>query len=273
MTYALPPDEFELDGPLPLKAALFALPVIIHNQLSEERFPADPALPGYELILGGLAKSLEGDDGAQDVMVLDRLMSPSWLANACARGNEVDAATRLVLGHYRESMDLCFDLNSLIEDTGIQQSKSLLGFIVGAVFRRDEDPTPLTLVDPQLWETNPLRHTIERAISVGPLLLRHQVMPPLPADEALIAGFEGLCGRYMAWMDSEPHVTASFTGRSIVTLDVRCSERQHEFVLDVTTMPTHRIERLLNRLEKMRTKRSHLGFAQPMDVTGRPVCH
>jgi hypothetical protein len=252
MFKALPLDEFPIEGPLPIKAALFALPVIIHPQLRAEHFPAAPLLPAYEVIVDGLAQEMAGEDGAQGVMILDRLMSPSWLAKACSDGNEMDTATKLVLGHYMEAEDPHFTLENYVSDQGIEGAKDVLGFIVGALYRQDEDPTPLALLNAQRWTTSALRHRIEAGISVGPVVLRHQVLAPAAADEALICGFEGLCRMYLQWQGAGARVNADFTVNGAVRLDVHTGLVHHEFFLDVATMPPARVERLLARLQGLR---------------------
>lgn len=253
----LPLDEFAVIGPVPAKAALIALPVLIHPQLSHELFPSDPILPRFDMVFDALLSSVSYDN-SQSLVLLDRIVSPSWLAGACVGGADVETASKLVAGHCLERDDPLFTLEDWIVDDGIVRSKNFMGFIAGAIYRQEEDPDPLTLPEPDRWYDSSARRGVEAGLRIGSTLLRHRVLAPAAADEALMNGFEGLCRMYCELHGEGSRVDADFLGRRQVQVTVHCGGARTDFAIDLSTLPERRVEQLLLRLEPLRADARYL---------------
>lgn len=244
----LPLEEFAVTGPVPAKAALIAAPVLMHPQLANENFPADPILPKFDQVFGAI-HAMVSNDCSQSLVLLDRIVSPSWLANACVGSADLETASKLVAGHCLERDDPFFTLEDWIVDDGITRSKHIIGFIAGAIYRQEEDPNPLVLPDAGAWPRSAARHDVEAGLGIGTSLLRHRVLAPCAADEALMNGFEGLCRMYMEMHGCGSRVDADFLGRNQVLITVHCgTAARTEFVIDLSTLPERRVEQLLRRL-------------------------
>jgi len=246
----LPLDEFAVTGPVPAKAALIAAPVLMHPQLANEHFPADPLLPRYDKVFDALLSAISRNC-TQSLVILDRIVSPSWIAGACFGGSDVETASKLVAGHCLERDDPFFTLEDWIVDDGISRSKSIIGFIAGAIYRQEEDPEALVLPDPFTWNSSTARRSVEASLCMGSSLLRHRVLAPCAADEALMNGFEGLCRMYLEFHGHGSRVDADFLGANQVLITVHCGPARTEFVIDLSTLPERRVELLLRRLSPL----------------------
>lgn len=235
-------------GPVPAKAALIAVPVLIHPQMAQEHFPADPLLPGFERIYNALDEAMGEVAPEQSLVVLDRLISPAWLAKAALKDNELQTASMLVTGHCLEAEDPFFTLENWIVDDGIEASKSVLGFIVGAIYRQEEDPNPVVMLACDAWDGSGYRREIEAALSVGPSLLRHQVLAPAGAEQALMSGFEGLCRMHLQFHGAGASVHTDLRRDGLVVLEIGSGAACRQFLLDPAAMPMHRVETLLRRI-------------------------
>lgn len=243
--------EFSVMGSWPAKAALIAAPVVVHPQIAGEHFPADPILPSFDRVYDAFCDSMSEVAPDQGLVLLTQLMSPAWLAKACSKDHEMKIASLLVEGHCREKEDPFFILESWISDGAIEESKGTLGFIVGAVYRQEEDPRQVVIPSAQAWESSRYRREVESALSVGPTLLRHEVLAPVAAEDALLNGFEGLCRMYTRFNDAAAHVDVDFRPDGCVQLDVRAGPSQMQIALDPAAMPAARVEALLRRLQPM----------------------
>lgn len=246
----LPLDEFAVTGPVPAKAALIAAPVLMHPQLAKDHFPSDPILPKFDRIFEALLSSINRNC-TQSLVILDRLVSPSWVASACIGGADVETASKLVAGHCLERNDPFFTLEDWIVDEGIHRSKHIIGFIAGAIYRQEEDPEALILPNPQSWNSSSACRSVESALCMGSTLLRNRVLAPCAADEALMNGFEGLCRMYLELHGQGSRVDADFLGRNQVLITVHRGTVRTEFIVDLSTLPERRVEQLLQRLSAM----------------------
>lgn len=246
--------ETPIYGPVPAKATLFALPVIIHPQLAREDFPADPLLPRFEVVQGALKPLLDGEDNGQSFLVLDRVVSPSFLARALK--DELGLASLLVCGHVHEQEDPCFILENQVADwicdAAIERSKHMLVFVVGAVYRQEEDPAPLTLPHPTYWSNCSPRRQIEAHLSRGPSLLRNSVLVPSAIGDALLNGFEALCRMYVDMHGGDARVDAEFDRAGGLVLHVRAGSVSTEIAFSADSLPVAYVEQLLGRLDQMR---------------------
>lgn len=244
-------DDRLVFGPVPAKASLFALPVLIHPQLAGESFPTSPVLPHFAHIHNELARMLDGDDEQQSYVVLDRLVSPSFLSSTLA--NNVDQMTStLVNGHVLEQEDPYFQLEDWITDNGIHNSKRVIGFIAGAIYRRDEDPNDLSLLTPYVWSQSAQKKRIESLLSQGSSMLVHQVLAPSSFEEALFTGFEGLCRMYLNFHGENAHVDADFKPDGSIILSIHADHGVTEFEIGTGTLDMPRVEELLMRLNSIR---------------------
>jgi hypothetical protein len=184
-------------------------------------------------------------------VLLDRIVSPSFLASVLD-GNELKMTSLVVCGHVLEQEDPLFTLENWISDEGIEASKGVIGFLVGAVYRQEEDPTPITLIDHADWMASAQRKRIEAALSRGPSLLRHQVLAPCGIEDALFNGFEGLCRMYVDFHGGDARVDADFAGPDRVVLNVQAGRARTEFELGPNTLSSERVEHLLQTLNGLR---------------------
>lgn len=260
-------------GPVPAKATLFAVPVVIHPQLAREDFPACPVLPNFQAVNDLLGQVLGGPTDEQSYVVLDRLVSPSFLASIL-QGNQQQMATMLVCGHQLEQEDPFFLVEQWIRDDGIESTKGVLGFLAGAVYRQEEDPTPIELMEASTWHSSSQRHGLETLLSRGPLLLRNEVLAPTGIEDALMNGFEGLCRMYLGLHGGDARADADFGASGRLQLNVNAGSRT-EFELGPGTMSPDRVEQLLKRLHAYRSNPSRLAEdatpRQPED--GTPLLH
>lgn len=244
-------DDRLVIGPVPAKASLFALPVLIHPQLAGQSFPSSPVLPHFSLVHKELARMLDGEDEQQSYVVLDRMVSPSFLSSTLA--NNIDQMTStLVNGHVLEQEDPYFQLEDWITDNGIHKSKHVLGFIAGAIYRRDEDPNDLSLLTPQVWSQSIQKKHIESLLSQGSSMLVHQVLAPSSFEEALFTGFEGLCRMYLNFHGEDACVDADLKQDGSIVLAVRAGHALTEIDIGTGTLEMPRVEELLQRLNKLR---------------------
>jgi hypothetical protein len=188
--------EFQLAAQMPTKAALFAVPVIIHPQLARQSFSGCALLPHFKAVHDSLGEILEGPDGAQSWVLLDRIVSPTFIAQILS-GNEEEAAMALVAGHLRELEDPFFTLEEYLHDPWIDESKHVIGFMAGAMYRQDEDPNPIEMRCDSRWHASAQRRVVEALISEKHPILRHLVLEPAPLRQALASGFEGLARMYL----------------------------------------------------------------------------
>lgn len=265
----LPLDEFAVTGPVPVKAALIAAPVLMHPQLAGDHFPCDPMLPKYDRIFEALL-SATSRNCTQSLVILDRLVSPSWIASACIGGADVETASKLVAGHCLERDDPFFTLEDWIVDPGIHRSKHIIGFIAGAIYRQEEDPDALVLPSSLTWAGSCACRTVEGALCVEPSILRHRVLAPVAADESLMNGFEGLCRMYLELHGQGSRVDADFLGCNQLLFTVHCGPARTEFIVDLSTLPERRVEQLLQRLVAVPPA---LSMAGPDEGAGPRVVH
>jgi len=238
-------------GPVPAKGSLFALPVLIHPQLAEQNFPTSPVLPHFSLVHKELARMLDGEDAQQSYVVLDRMVSPSFLSSTLAKNIDQMTST-LVNGHVLEQEDPYFQLEDWITDNGIHKSKHVLGFIAGAIYRRDEDPNDLSLLTPQIWSQSIQKKRIESLLSQGSSMLVHQVLAPSSFEDALFTGFEGLCRMYLNFHGEDAHVDADLKQDGSIVLIVSAGHALTEFDIGTGTLEMPQVEELLQRLNKVR---------------------
>jgi hypothetical protein len=235
-------------GPVPAKATLFAAPVVIHPQLAREDFPACPVLPNFQAVHDLLGQVLGGPSDEQSYVLLDRIVSPSFLAGIL-KGNQQQMASTLVCGHQLEQEDPFFVVENWISDDGIASSKGVLGFLAGAIYRQEEDPNAIELIAPTEWESSSQRRDIERLLSRGPLLLSHQVLAPTVIEDALMNGFEALCRMHLGFHGGEARAGADFASSGHLLLNVQCGQTRTEFELGAGTISPARMEQLLKRLD------------------------
>lgn len=248
-TSALP--DLPILGPVPAKATLFAAPVLIHPQLAREDFPACPVLPSFETVYNQLGTVLAGPQDDQSYLVLDRIVSPSFLASILD-GNEMQMTSFLVCGHVLEQEDPLFTIEDWICDEGIEASKGVIGFLVGAAYRQEEDPEPITLIEPGAWMASTQRKRIEAVLSGGSSLQRHQVLAPCAIADALFNGFEGLCRMHLNFHGGDARVDANLMAPGHVVLSVHAGRMCTEFELGANTLSSEQVERLLRNLNGLR---------------------
>lgn len=259
-----------LTGLVPAKARLFAMPVLIHPQLIDASFPMSPALPNFAGIFEHLKGAMTGTDGQQSYMVLDRIVSPSFLGSVLWEGEDAMTNT-LVSGHALEQEDPYFTVEDLILDDAITGSKGIIGFIVGAIYRQDEDPTELTLIDPHGWQSSYSRQSVENILSGGSQSpFRHRVLSPLAFDDALIAGFEGLCQMYLHMHGGASVVEADLLNDGAVALRVTNGPNFTEFIIGPQTLPIDQVEMLLKRINSNLCSRQ---MEPAMDGYGEYIFH
>jgi len=246
-------------GPVPAKAILFAAPVVIHPQLAQEDFPACPVLPNFESVHDLLGEVLGGPADEQSYVLLDRIVSPSFLANVLKGKQRQQLASMLVCGHQLEQEDPNFLVeNWIADDVAIETSKGVLGFLAGAVYRQEEDPNPIHLIDPSEWASSRLRRDVEALLSRGPSLLRHQVLAPTKIEDALMNGFEGLCRMYLDFHGGVARADADFIPTGQLLLSVNTGKVRTQFAVGAGTLPPEHVEQLLNRLAAVSSNPSRL---------------
>lgn len=252
-------------GPVPAKASLFALPVLIHPQLKWQSFPVSPVLPHFSMLHKTLKPMLDGDDAQQSYVVLDRMVSPSFLSTTLA--SNVDQMTStLVNGHVLEQEDPYFQLEDWITDNGIHNSKHVIGFIAGAIYRRDEDPSDLSLLTPHIWAQSLEKKRIESLLSQGSPMLVHQVLAPASFEEALYTGFEGLCRMYLNFHGENARVDADLKSDGSIILCVHDGDASTEFEIGTGTLEMPRVEALLWRLNQLQ-EAAPIAFARAFKNT------
>jgi hypothetical protein len=181
-------------------------------------------------------------------MVLDRLVSPSFLGSVLWEGEDAMTNT-LVNGHALEQEDPYFTVEDLILDEAISGSKGIIGFIVGAIYRQDEDPTELTLIDPHGWQSSYSRQRVENILSGGfQSPFRHRVLSPVAFEDALISGFEGLCQMHLQMHGGTSGVEADLLKDGAVSLRITNGQNFTEFIIGPQTLPIDQVELLLKRI-------------------------
>lgn len=245
--------EFEPVAPLPTKAALFAVPVIVHPQLAKQSFPGCALLPQFKNMHDALGQVLEGPDGAQSWALLDRIVSPTFIGQILS-GNEQATANALVAGHLRELEDPFFTIEDQLNDPWIESSKHVIGFMAGAVYRQSEDPNPIELRCAPPWFESARRHEIEAILSERHPILRHLVLEPAPLRQALASGFEGLARMYLDLQGNSTTFDAKIDRCGNIVLEVGRDGPPSRLasVLAHAPLAPAQMQELLMRMESLR---------------------
>lgn len=184
MQFTQHPDIINFSLDRKYKGALFAMPLLLSPDLFTRKGWSLDKLD-YEALGAIFHESGVMSNKGQDVTFLARAVDASFVSNA--RREEFNILRTLVSLHRSlptiELAEEIFRLNCF------DYAGGGLVFVLGAVYRRASDASPLYLPESSDFLTSHHRLSMETSLSGAENLhYRHQLLPPVPLSNAIAAG-------------------------------------------------------------------------------------